>query len=271
MNARRSEGASAATVPSIFNVGSRSTAPSKANFAGAPLSRIFNPALSPRSAAAKSPSVTLASSGSPRQVSRPVAAKLAEIDGQASDISTSLSSSCNLRASSRMTTVPPSTRISENDIAPSPRLASGLSARVSEAISGAQFERRFSSIVTAMRGWVSTMSAISMRPVSSGKKRSRAVSRSAVSGGSRSSPSTTSEKLTLPVGKSETETAPRIIGSSPVTARICAFTASRTLSAGIRKETTASAPNTKMTSAATANPRRLKPVTAVNGNFPVFC
>ena len=65
------------------------------------------------------------------------------------------------------------------------------------------------SMSIAMIGRSSATSEISTRPVSSGKRRSRAVSRSAVSAGRLASPSTTSAKLTLPVGNSETVASPR--------------------------------------------------------------
>jgi hypothetical protein len=57
----------------------------------------------------------VASIGSSCQAKRPVAAKLREIDGQASAISTFASVSMILYASSRRMTVPSSIRISEND------------------------------------------------------------------------------------------------------------------------------------------------------------
>ena len=74
-------------------------------------------------------------------------------------------------------------RISENDITRVAPFASGPKARLSEAISGSQFERPSSAITSEMRGFSSATSATSIRPVSSGKKRSLVVSRSAASGG----------------------------------------------------------------------------------------
>ena len=74
-----------------------------------------------------------------------------------------------------------------------------------------------------MAGCSNDTSAISTRPRSNGKKRKRAVSRSAVSAGFASSPSATSAKLTLPRGNSDTLVSPRTIGLKPVTARISAI------------------------------------------------
>ena len=85
-----------------------------------------------------------------------------------------------------------------------------------------------------MVGRSSETSAISTRPISSGKNRSRAVSRSAVSAGCFGSPSTTSAKLTLPLGNSETLALPRRIGSSPVAERMPLRTSARTASGEIR-------------------------------------
>ena len=90
---RRSEAASAESAPSIFSVGRVLIVPSKANFIGAPASRTFRPVRSPRRVAAKSPKVTPISIGSSRQIARPVAAKLLEIAGQASDMSMSVTRS----------------------------------------------------------------------------------------------------------------------------------------------------------------------------------
>ena len=70
-----------------------------------------------------------------------------------------------------------------------------------------------------MCGRVSDMSAGWMLPTSSGSNCSLAVSRSAESAGSRdgsaASPSTTSVKLTIAVGNSETATSPRMVGLQP--------------------------------------------------------
>ena len=108
---------------------------------GVPPSRSLMPERSPASAAAKSVSVIEASIGSLCQTKRPVAAKLLEIDGQASASSTSFSVSETPRAVSRSTMVPLPTRISENEAAWSDRSAFGPSARASRSISPAQFER----------------------------------------------------------------------------------------------------------------------------------
>src|SRR5262249_61917627 len=83
-NALRKEEASAATVPSTFSVGLMLMAPSKAALIGAPEMRSFSPLRLPASAAGKSASVRLASIGASCQMKRPVAPKLFEIDGQAS-------------------------------------------------------------------------------------------------------------------------------------------------------------------------------------------
>ena len=88
------------------------------------------------------------------------------------------------------------------------RCASLVWLRVSASIRPDQLVFPFGSTSIAMVGRSSVTSEISTRPVSSGKKRSRAVSRSAVSAGRLASPSTTSAKLTLPVGNSETVAAP---------------------------------------------------------------
>ena len=112
-----------------------------------------------------------------------------------------------------------------------------------------------------MVGRTSSMSAISIRPIRSGKNRRRASTCSAVSAVApvRLSPSVTSSRLTLPLGKSDTETPPRTTGSSPVTARISAFTASRTEFAGMSNATIRNAQVAARIKAATASPRRLVP------------
>jgi len=117
----------------------------------------------------------------------------------------------------------------------------------------------------AMVGRTSETSAISMRPAKKGKKRRRATTCSAVSAGApvRLSPSITSSKLTAPVGNSDTEVPPRSTGSSPVTARISALTASRTASAGIRNGKITRAPIPTAAKATMTNPRRLMPTAAV--------
>ncbi len=89
---------------------------------------------------------------------------------------------------------------------------------------------------------------------------------SAVSAGRRrrSSPRLTSSKLTVPVGNSDTVTAPRSTGSSPVTARISALTASRTAVRRDQKRQQSRARRSRRhAKATTASPRRLMPVAAV--------
>ena len=90
ISASRSEAASAASVPSILSVGLTLIEPSNAAFIGLPAMRSFRPVRLPASAAAKSPSVSVMSSGSSCQTKRPVAPKLLEIDGQASENCTSV-------------------------------------------------------------------------------------------------------------------------------------------------------------------------------------
>src|SRR6185437_13795607 len=94
----------------------RLTAPSNAAFIGGPEIRSFNPLRLPASADAKSLSVRLASMGASRQTKCPVAPKLFEIDGQASENSTPDSVSDTLPALSSMRTVPSSIRISEKAV-----------------------------------------------------------------------------------------------------------------------------------------------------------
>ena len=85
-SASRSEAASAASVPSILSVGLTLIAAFEGDLAcGLPARRSFRPVRLPASAAGKSASVRLASTGSSCQTKRPVAPKLLEIDGQASD------------------------------------------------------------------------------------------------------------------------------------------------------------------------------------------
>ncbi len=160
-------------------------------------------------------------------------------------------------------------RISENDVT---RVGLGCSARASVSIWPDQFELPSELKAIVMVGRTSDTSAISMRPIRSGKNRSRAISRSAVSAGApvRLSPRLTSSKLTAPVGNSDTETAPRRTGSSPVTVWISALTASRTVSAGIRSVSSVSAPNTTAANARAASPRRLMPVAAVTRRLSCF-
>ena len=137
--------------------------------------------------------------------------------------------------------------------------------RASVSIWPDQFELWSALKMIAMVGRISETSAISMRPVRKGKKRKRATTCWAVSAGApvRLSPRLTSSKLTVPVGNSDTEAPPRSTGSSPVTARISALTASRTASAGMRNGKITRAPMPAMARARTANPRRLMPTAAV--------
>ena len=130
-----------------------------------------------------------------------------------------------------------------------------------------QFELPSASKAMVMVGRTSVTSAISMRPISSGKKRSRATS---VLGGERrmcrraGRRGCTSSKRTLPVGNSDTATAPRSTGSSPVTARICGLDGARARCRPGSAATSAKArqsPTAK--TAATASPRRLMPTAAV--------
>ena len=226
-----SEAASAASVPSILSVGLTLIEPSKAAFIGLPAMRSFRPLRLPASAAAKLESVNVRSSGWSCQTKRPLAPKLLEIDGQASDNATSSNVSVTLRASLRTTTVPFLMRISEKAAT---RCVSGLLLRASASISPDQLEPPFVSRSTTMVGRSSDTSAISTRPANSGKKRSRAVSRSAVRAGWPPSPSTTSSKLMLPVGNSLTVVSPRSVGLRPVTMRISLSTWARTTSGEIR-------------------------------------
>ena len=114
VSALRSDAASAASVPSILRVGLTLIAPSKAALIGVPATRSFTPVRLPASAAGKSPSVSVTSSGSSCQTKWPVAPKLLEIDGHASEKATSLSVSSTLFCLLRTNTVPFSMRISEN-------------------------------------------------------------------------------------------------------------------------------------------------------------
>ena len=101
-------------MPSIFSVGLTLIAPSNAAFIGVPETRSFSPLRLPASADGKSANVMLASIGASRQIKRPVAPKLLDIDGHANENSTPESVSLILRASSSMMIVPSSMRISEN-------------------------------------------------------------------------------------------------------------------------------------------------------------
>ena len=87
------------------------------------------------------------------------------------------------------------------------------------------------------------------------------VNRSAASAGAgRSSPSVTSEKLTVALGNSETVASPRIAGSRPVAPRISMSTAWRTRSGGISREAKISAAIPAANTAAIARDRRSRPV-----------
>jgi len=231
ISASRSEAASAASVPSTRMLGLTLIVPSKAAFIGLPVMRNFTPVRLPASAAAKSASVTVMSRGSLRQTKRPVAPKLLEIDGHASENATASNVSDSFLALLRTSTVPFLMRISENAAA---RCAFGFWLRASASIRPDQLERPSFSRSTAIVGRSSDTSAISTRPTSSGKKRKRAVSRSAVSAGFLASPRTTSPKLTLPEGNSVTVVGPPRIGFKPVTARISLKTWRRTVSGEIR-------------------------------------
>ena len=231
ISALRIDAVSAASVPSILRVGFTLMAPSNAALIGLPAMRSFMPVRLPASAAGKSPSVKVMSSGSSCQTKRPLAPKLAEIDGQASEKSTPVSVSSTFCSVLCTTTVPWSIRISENAAG---RCASLVWLRASASIRPDQLDLPFGSRSIAMIGRSSATSAISTRPSSSGKKRRRAVSRSAVSAGRLASPSTTSAKLTLPEGNSETLGSPRSIGFKPVTARTSLNICWRTASAEIR-------------------------------------
>ncbi len=85
----------------------------------------------------KSLKLKLASTGSPRQSKRPVAAKLRNMEGQASEPSILLMVSATARASSRITTVPLTMRISEKEAV---RCALGRSAALNVLASGVQFD-----------------------------------------------------------------------------------------------------------------------------------
>jgi hypothetical protein len=265
--ASRSEAASAATVPSIFQVGRLLNWPSKASFSGAPVSRSLIPDGSPSSAATKSPMPRLASTCSPRQSKRPVAPKLRNMEGQASEPSILVIVSAISRASSRITRVPWSTRTSEKEAV---RSELGRSAALNVLASDVQFDFRPGSRTMLTVGRTNVTSDTWIRPISSGKKRSRAVRRSAVSAllPAPSSPMVTSSRLTVPKGKNDTEAGPRTTGSSPATARISAFTASRAVSAETKNDMTVSSPAPMTSTAARANPRRLKPLAAVTKSVP---
>ncbi len=206
-------------------------APSNAAFIGAPAMRSLTPLRLPASAAAKSDSVRFTSSGWSCQTRRPVAPKLLEIDGQASEKATWSNVSERLRALLRTTTVPSRMLISEKAAG---RCGAVDWLRAKAPIRPDQFEPPSSARSTRMVGCDSETSAISTRPNSSGKNRSRAVRRSAVSAGAALSPSVTSSKLTVPVGNRLTVVAPVSVGLRPVTLRILLSTWARTVSGDTR-------------------------------------
>src|SRR5580704_12386694 len=88
--ASRNEGASAASTPSILRDGWLLMTPSNASLSGAPPTRNFRPERSPVSAARKLLTLMLPSTGLSRHTKCPVAAKLLEIEGHASEISASV-------------------------------------------------------------------------------------------------------------------------------------------------------------------------------------
>ena len=111
------------------------------------------------------------------------------------------------------------------------------------------------------RGRVSAMSAGSILPIISGMIRRFDVSRSATrAGAAPGSSSATSEKLTIGFGNSDTVAAPRMVGSSPVTARISAMTDWRTVSAGISEAVATSAAMPAAKTAAMTRLSRMRPV-----------
>ncbi len=172
--------------------------PSKAAFIGLPATRSLSPVRLPASAAAKSASVTLMSSGSSCQTKRPVAPKLLEIDGQASESMTSSKVSFSFAPG----VVQHHRAVADAHFGEGgdPLRVRLLAARQRIDQPGPVGARRSAPGRPRWSGRSSETSAISTRPTSSGKKRSRAVSRSAVSAGRSASPSSTSSKLTLPVG-----------------------------------------------------------------------
>ena len=103
------------------------------------------------------------------------------------------------------------------------RFGLGCSVRASVSMWPDQFELPSASNATVMGGRTSDTSAISIRPISSGKKRSRTTSCSAVSAACRCGCRRGSRRRSSPC-RSETarpSTSPRRTGSRPVTARIC--------------------------------------------------
>src|ERR1043166_5948612 len=264
-SALRRESVSAAREPSRRNVGVRVRWPSKAALNGAPLRRTLTPARAPVSAATRSAMVALASIVWLRHTKRPVAAKLRAIAGQASDICTPERFSSMPCISSRKMTAPSVMRISEMVVTRS----AGVSVRASFCERLDQLELPSAPMITATRACESERSEAPMRPNNSGTSRKRARSSSAASAGSLSlaPASTTSPRLTLPQGNSETVARPRTARSSPVAALISPLmaesTASRGMNSGPAITTTAMAASTP----AIANPRRLKPAAVDKGGL----
>src|SRR6516164_1103580 len=156
--------------------------------------------------------------------------------------------------------------ISENEAVDS---ECGWSARASDEMSPDQLDPPAAEKATLIVGRTRVTSAISMRPSRSGKYRSRAISSSATTGGSPdgSLARLTLWKRTLPDGNSDSEISSPKAGSSPVTARISYFTASRTEAAGNKDgmptNTIITAAMTRAASIAT----RLTPMAAFTGRF----
>ena len=208
--------------------------PSKANLTGAPVRRTFRPERSPASAAAKSASVIELSIGSSCQTKWPVAAKLFEIDGQASASSTLRKLSLMPRAaSSQRDGAVVDADFGERGGVDRPV---GLGAeRTRQCIDQAR-PVGMAVVIEAdvdARAHQRHVGDLDRGRRTAGRTASRAVSRSAASTGLVSSPSVTLAKLTEPVGNSDTATSPRSTRSSPVTLRISALVASRTVSTGI--------------------------------------
>ena len=268
----RSEGASAASVPSTLSVGLTLIEPSNAAFIGAPATRSFSAgARCRRAPRRRSASVMLASTGSSRQMKLPVAPKLLEIDGQASEKSTSLqrlgNDLCARLRSTHGAVV--DAHLGEGGDRARCRRHSGCAPAHRSAPDQLDCGRR------RPRRWRwsaarATTSAISTRPISSGKKRSRAVSRSAV------------ERRAIGVAEDDVVEADAAGGKQRNGGRA----AQDGLKAGdradlaqdllrarrpaeIRKPPTAARRRRPRRRRAARNPRRLKPVAAVKGEIPV--
>ena len=160
----------------LQSVGLRLIAPSKAAFIGAPETRSFTPLRLPASASGKSASVRLASIGASCQMKRPVAPKLfgnrrpgqrefyaLQCFGDLAVLRRGLRR-CRPRCAFR--------RTPRADVPPT-------WLRISASISPDQLDWPFGCNSIAMFGRSSETSAISTRPISSGKNRRRAVNRSA--------------------------------------------------------------------------------------------